>query len=312
MSRIKAILSFVSLSVFAVALFAVPANAGAVTNPQTGSIGIQGTIPTDPPSQGATISFPTNGSSFTSAPITVQGVCPADLLVKIFKNEVFAGSTVCTSGGTFEVDIDLFSGANALVARVFDSLDQPGPDSNIVNVTLDDNDANPGVDDLVLTSNFATRGADPNTDLVWPLALAGGIGPYAISIDWGDGNNTVQTEDFPGNFNISHPYQQPGVYRVIVRAADSQGDTAFLQLVAIVNGPSNQDPNEAGSGSGGGGAGGTDEDGEGGSRTGIRTQFVVWPVYIMLFFAVSTFWVGRRYELRRIRHKLARNERVEF
>lgn len=274
-----------------------------VTNPQQGSIGLQGTIPTEPPTVGATISFPTNGQTFTTSTITVRGICPGDYLVKIFKNQVFAGSTFCTNG-SFEIEIDLFSGQNQLIARVFDALDQPGPDSNIVNVTLRDPNAQPGVDELVLTSNFATRGTDLNTPLVWPLALAGGVGPYAISVDWGDGNNSVQTLDFTGNFEIRHEYSQPGVYKVIVRAADSREDTAFLQLVAIVNGPT-------GSGAAIGDTGAGGEDGSG-PTTGIRTQFIVWPIYIMLFFAVSTFWIGRRYELRRIRHKLSRNERIEF
>ena len=304
MSNLRALFSSVVIGLLVVTIVAPPASAQ-VTNPQSGSIGLQGTIPTDPPDTGATISFPSNGQSFDSSPITVRGICPADLLVKIFDNQIFVGSTVCTSGGTFELEIDLFSGRNALIARVFDSLDQPGPDSNTVNITYASPQSNTGVEQLVLTSNFATRGADPNTDLVWPLALAGGIGPYAISIDWGDGSNEVQTLDLAGNFNITHVYAQPGVYTVIVKAADSQEqeDTAFLQLVAIVNGP-------AQSGSGGEGGDGT---GEGdGARTGIRTQFVIWPVYMMLFFAVSTFWIGRRYELRRIRTKLAHNERVEL
>ncbi|MDX1765685.1 MAG: PKD domain-containing protein, partial [Candidatus Saccharimonadales bacterium] len=273
-----------------------------VTNPQQGSVGLQGTIPTDPPTQGATISFPTDGQSFGTSPITVRGLCPPDLLVKIFKNQVFAGSVYCTPGGTFEIEIDLFSGANAIVARVFDALDQPGPDSNIVNVTFNDSNAQEGVDELILTSNFATRGADPYKTLTWPLAVSGGIGPYAVSVDWGDGVNDLSTLDFAGNFDIEHIYTQPGVYKVIVRVADSRGETAFLQLVAIANGPTSQDVT-------GDGAGGTNADEP---TTGLRTQFVVWPIYIMLFFAVSTFWIGRRYEIRRIRYKLAHNERVEF
>ncbi|NND00528.1 MAG: hypothetical protein HKN85_10135 [Gammaproteobacteria bacterium] len=205
----------------------------------------------------------------------------------------------CTPGGTFEIEVDLFSGRNDLVARVFDALDQPGPDSNTVRVTFNDSSAQPGVEELQLTSNFATRGADPGATLVWPLALSGGLGPYAVSVDWGDGETTVETLNFSGNFNIQHVYGEPGVYKVIVKVADSRGETAFLQLVAIANGPSSQDTSSEGGG-------------DDGPQTGIRTQIVTWPIYVMLFFAVSTFWVGRRYEIRRLRQKLARNERIEF
>jgi hypothetical protein len=56
-------------------------------------------------------------------------------LVKIFKNNVFGGSVQCDRGN-FSLQSDLFVGTNELVARVFDELDQPGPDSNIVTVTF--------------------------------------------------------------------------------------------------------------------------------------------------------------------------------
>ncbi len=59
----------------------------------------------------------------------MSGICPGDLLVKIFKNNVFAGSVQCKNG-SYSIVIDLFSGQNELVARVYDALDQPGPDSN--------------------------------------------------------------------------------------------------------------------------------------------------------------------------------------
>ena len=110
---------------------------------------------------GATISFPTNGQSFNNIPITVQGICPADLLVKIFKNEVFSGAVFCEGNGTFSLEIDLFSGRNELVARVYDALDQPGPDSNKPVVTYNDAGTRTPIDQLVITSNFALRGADP-------------------------------------------------------------------------------------------------------------------------------------------------------
>jgi hypothetical protein len=56
---------------------------------QSGAIGIEGTIPSAPPSRGATISTPGNGQSFTTEPITVSGICPTGLLIKVFDNNVF-------------------------------------------------------------------------------------------------------------------------------------------------------------------------------------------------------------------------------
>ncbi len=264
------------------------------TNPQTGSIGVTGQIPADPPTEGAVISFPVNNEVFTTVPITTSGICPADLLVKVFKNQVFAGSVICQVNGTFTIDIDLFSGRNELIARVFDALEQPGPDSNLVIINYDDTAQNNGVDKLLLTSNFATRGANPEETLIWPLALSGGIGPYAISVDWGDGTNEVISLDIAGNFNLKHAYKQPGTYKTIIKAADSTGDTAFLQLVSVSNGLLQ----------------GKLDDGTGSDQVITRKIFVIWPLYLMVGFVVSTFWIGRRYELRRIRKRLEKNQQV--
>jgi hypothetical protein len=66
----------------------VPINAFAATS--SGSIGLEGKISAPPPTSSATITFPTNGSTSTEQSVTVTGVCPKGLLVKIFKNNVFS------------------------------------------------------------------------------------------------------------------------------------------------------------------------------------------------------------------------------
>ncbi|MBA3758557.1 hypothetical protein H0X10_02920, partial [Candidatus Saccharibacteria bacterium] len=138
--------------------------AAQVENPQSGSVGIEGKLSAPPPTTGATISVPTNGQGFRTLPITVSGICQNDLLVKVFKNNVFAGSVVC-KGGSYSIIIDLFNGQNELVARVYDALDQAGPDSNVVTVVY--TDIRQGAASRVsLTSNFAKRGANPGQTLV--------------------------------------------------------------------------------------------------------------------------------------------------
>ncbi len=280
-----------TLMLFIVGTTAVLAQSS--TNPQTDSIGITGSIPANPPTVGATISFPVSGRTFTQVPVTVEGICPTNLLVKMFKNQVFAGSVVCDVAGNFIIDIDLFSGSNEVIARVFDALGQPGPDSNIVVINYDDSGTSAGASKLALTSNFATRGADPGTTLYWPLALEGGGGPFAITVDWGDGGTDVQSLDLAGNFSIEHVYEQPGTYKVIVKAADNLGDTAFLQLVAVSNGLLEGRLDEGAT-----------------SRVITNKIFVLWPLYVMIVFLVSTFWLGRRYEVRRIRKRIEKNQQV--
>lgn len=260
-------------------------------NPQNGSVGLQGTIASPPPSQGATITVPGNGQTFDANPITVAGTCPDDVLVKIFKNNVFAGSVQCQNG-SYTLQIDLFPGSNNLVARVFDDLDQPGPDSNTVTVIYDD--SQPGAAQRIsLTSNFAKRGANPGQNLTWPIILTGGRGPYAISVDWGDGSETdLSTLQFPGNFNIEHVYDSPGIYTLIIRATDADDVTAFLQLTAVANGPAGQG----------------EEQNLQVQEPEIRTRVVWEPAALAIPFVISTFWLGKRYEKRQLRKRIERGD----
>ncbi len=296
-------LSLVSLTLLLFAGAGQFANAQSSQNPQSGVTGLTGVVPAEPPAQGATISFPTNGQTFTSVPIEVTGVCPQGLLVKLFRNEVFAGSVVCEDG-TFTIQTDLFSGRNDLIARVYDDLDQPGPDSNTVTVTFNDSG---GIDEevsrVVLTTNFAKRGANPGEKLVWPMQVAGGVGPYAISIDWGDGEQQLISLDFAGEFFPEHIYKTAGTYRVIVKATDKNGTSSFLQLVAVANGAIAENTSDVDENGNPVTSGSASVSGLSGATNGL--QLVIWPLYVMIFLIFSTFWLGRRYEIKKLKRKLA-------
>lgn len=251
----------------------------------SGSIGLTATKPAPPPTTGATISVPSDGATLTTSPIEVTGICPNDLLVKLFKNDVFSGSAICTSG-SFSITTDLFSGANELVARVYDALDQEGPVSNTVNIDYANNPATPGIANrITLTSNYAKRGANPNETLIWPIIISGGTGPYAISVDWGDTKTSLYSTTSPGQFNIDHQYTNSGIYKVTVTAVDADGVTAFLQLVAVANGPLSQ----------------TATTGEGQTPQATVTRVLWQPTAAVVPFVVATFWLGKYYEVRRIK-----------
>jgi hypothetical protein len=285
-------LSFCLLAILSFGLIAAFSSgvARAVVNPQSGSVGLEGTISSPPPSQGATISVPSNGQVFTNVPITVSGLCPGNVNVRIFRNGVFAGSVDCKNG-SYSLQIDLFSGRNDLVARVFDSLDQAGPDSNIVTVTFNDG-RGPGAGSRIsLTTPYSKRGVNPGDTLSWPLFISGGNAPYAISIDWGDGSSTdLRSQSAPGSFDISHVYKKAGVYNIIIKATDKDGVSAFLQVVGLANGPPTGDATIA----------------QDSRLTPSNYRFLLYAPPIVIFVAVSTFWLGRRYERTTLRKKLER------
>jgi hypothetical protein len=260
----------------------------------SGSIGLEGTISTAAPKQAATISTPSNGATFSTLPVTVTGLCPTGLLVKIFSNNVFVGSVNCDKG-SYSIQIDLFGGQNQLVARVYDALDQAGPDSNTVTVTYNDPQFTGVVNQLFLTSLFAERGAPPGSELSWPIILSGGSAPYAISVDWGDGSPPdLISQSFAGTFTIKHTYKSAGIFKVIVKATDAKGNTALLQLTAVATGAISK----------------TDKaDATGGSIT--KVIIIWWPVLLMLPLIVASYWLGRRSELYTLRKTLEKNRRED-
>jgi hypothetical protein len=272
----------------------LPGVVGAVDtsqNPQSGSVGLEGSISTAPPSKAGTIATPRDGAVFTSIPITVAGLCTTGNLVKIFDNNVFVGSTLCVSN-SYSLKIDLFSGGNQLVARVYDALDQAGPDSNSVNVTFNDAQFAQFASRVSLTSIYARRGAFPGDELTWPLALSGGTGPYAVSVDWGDGSApALQSQSVAGSFDAKHTYSNAGVYTVTVRATDKNGVAAFLQLVAVANGATQHDSTGSAAK-------------KGNTTTGGAAKVLWLPTAFTVGLLPVIFWLGRRHELYVLRKSL--------
>ena len=280
-----------ALAIVGLATQSVAAQSTPPPGPQNGSAGLQGTVQTPPPKTAPTIATPVTGQSFNRLPVTVSGLCTTGLLVKIFANNVFVGSVLC-GNGSYTIQIDLFEGQNDLVARIFDALDQPGPDSNIVTVTYSNNQFNEtGIPLLRLSSIYARRGANPGETLNWPITISGGTAPYAISVDWGDGKPaTLYSAPFAGSLNISHVYDNAGTYVVIVKGTDKNGLTAFLQLVAQANGAVGQSGNDQGDG----------KDKE------IIIKVIWIPAAFLLALLPLSFWLGRRYELLHLRRSIER------
>ncbi len=280
----------VIIAVLAVVLPAV--SAGALTplptpDPQPGSYGVEATKKQAPPTQGATITVPGSGASFSASPITVSGICPTDLLVQIYNNNVMVGTVMC-KGGSFQLEISLFAGANELKALVYDDLDQAGPESNAVTVNYTDTRFTAFGQLLTLTSSYGRRSAATGTQLVWPLQLSGGTGPYAFQLDWGDGSETqLLSQSLAGLVTAGHTYKRAGIYQVNIRVADTNGVTAFLQLVAVSSGvvEAVADTKEA--------------------EASQPNNVVLWvPTVTALVLLLPVYWLGRRSQLVSLRTKM--------
>ncbi len=253
---------------------------GSQQNPQSGTMGLQATIPSPPPSQSATITVPSSGQSFTSLPITVSGLCPSNLLIKVLDNNIFVGSALC-SGGSYSLKIFLFNGLNDLIAQDYDNLGQSGPISNKVSVTFNGGQNFLTGSRVTLTSQYAELGANPGQTINWPIVISGGVPPYALSVDWGDGQPAkLQAVANSGTATISHVYNTSGVYTVTVTATDSKGATAFLQLVGVGNGQINKTNNTKKVQT---------------TTSSASTSLPWWVLALFSAFMVVAFWLGNRH-----------------
>jgi len=260
--------------------------------PRAGSYALEATKPQPPPQTTATISTPSNGASFTTSPTTITGLCTQGLLIQVYDNGVLVGAANCTTG-SFSLQISLFTGQNDINIFQYDDLNQSSPDSNHITVSYNNSSFSAFGTLITLTSNYGRRAADPGETLTWPLLISGGNGPYAFSIDWGDGSSPdLKSQSLAGEVDISHVYKESGIYRVVVKVTDVNGVTAFLQLVAVANGK----PTGTGTSTG--------NSGTSGSTT--ITKVIWWPAVVTMILTLPSFWLGRRSELVSLHRRLER------
>jgi len=262
--------------------------------PSADSYGIEAEKPQPPPTTTAAISTPNNGSSASSSPVTVSGLCTTGLLVQLYDNGVLAGSVMCTSG-SFSLQVTLYTGQNDIYTIQYDNLSQASPQGNTITLNYNNASFSAFGTLVTLTSNYGRREANPGDTLTWPLQLSGGNGPYAFSIDWGDGSSPeLLSQDQAGLVNISHVYGKSGVYKVVVRVADTNGVTAYLQLVAVADGQ----PASTGAGSG---------SSTKSTPTAQQTKVLWTPAAVAIFLLIPTYWLGRRSELVSLHRKLEKD-----
>lgn len=261
-----------------------------IPDPIPGSYGLAATKLQAPPAQGATISTPGNGSSFSTSPTTVNGICPTGLLVQVYDNSVMVGSVMCING-SFSMQVSLFAGLNEFTAIVYDELDQAGPVSNIATVNYTNTQFSAFGALITLTSSYGRRAANAGNELTWPLQLSGGTGPYAFSIDWGDGSATeLKSQPLAGLVNIAHTFKKAGIYQINIKVTDVNGVSAFLQVVGLSNGKVDAAATAAA-----------------GPAT-TKTKILWIPAAIAVVLMFPAYWLGRRSQLVSLRNKMTKEQ----
>jgi hypothetical protein len=218
--------------------------------PQTysGDINVSGIVPGDPPSTPAEITEPKNGTYVQNSSLTIRGTCePQELgrAIEIYRISAFAGSTVCTPAGEFEITITLLPGKNDIVARTVDWVGQYGPDSATIYIFYDV-PVPPGNDNATVkprpaplqlfTVDHIFRGVNRNKEHIFEYQIKGGVPPYAVTVDWDDETRSdVDLLNDDGKHTFTHRYRKAGLHGVTLGATDRYGSKAVFQFIVVVN-----------------------------------------------------------------------------
>ena len=304
----------------------------------SGDYTVRTSVPGPPPILPATIEDPDEAAMFKSSPITVSGNCPTNTYVSLTRNGTFTGIGLCDAAGSYHISTDLYPGNNQLVATDYNFTDVAGPVSAPVTVnyqppvvvvsTDGSNDSSAADITFMNTSSVASNGQTTPTTVIeplilktdfhfqgyysgdathWQFGIEGGDAPYAVSVEWGDGqHNLISLPDASG-FTATHTYAKAGAYHgsyiIEVTATDANGHQTTLQSLAIINDRPAAAPT-TGSSSKPFGLSGLSSD---------SVQHVLryaWPTYGVTVLMVSSFWLGERRELKAIKPLLHRSHRA--
>lgn len=191
-------------------------------------------------------------------------------IISIVRNNTVIGSTNCKPDGTFTLNVSLVEGTNVLVARSSSTSNLYGPDSQPATITLTlpppttNPDPNPGIivptanepgDSSTRAPNTITReqniaineGARKNLRITTTdafgvindedgtsveIIIDGGLAPYTVTINWGDGSVESKVVDLPSKYTFKHTYKKADTYHVTGEVRDAVGAvTRFEYLV---------------------------------------------------------------------------------
>lgn len=116
----------------------------------------------------------------------------------------------------------------------------------------------------------------------WEIGIAGGVGPYKVTVDWGDGTSSSWDRSDGSTFTISHAYQSGGSFSPLITVTDKNGTKAVLQMLAVVKGPPAAQTTQP-------------------SFLAWLKQYLwaIWPIYLIILLMAISFWLGEQEILKR-------------
>lgn len=150
------------------------------------------------------------------------------------------GSSVCSPTGVFSVLATLPPGDHYVIPKITTITDDPGPTGTAVLMSyqppkLIPTSANiqlPPIEALDLKSSQSFVTYTPNEPVGLKISIGKGVGPYTVSVNWGDGNIDVFTFESSGEQLLEHVYQTNIPLKIVINATDSLNQTAQISIAA--------------------------------------------------------------------------------
>ncbi len=207
------------------------------------SASILASLPTTIP----VIVSPSNGFVSPSNGIEISGSCPVTspaVIVTIVRNGIFIGSTYCNPNGTYKLLITLVPGSNEIYAQIVtvtNQTGQPGPKSTFIyksapsvgdeNITIDPNTNETAGESLLLVTQNSFLSFIPGKSTSFTILISGGVAPYNMEVNWGDGKIEKLTHLEAGEKALEHKYSVPGKYKIVITVVDKNGKSYVLGVV---------------------------------------------------------------------------------
>lgn len=208
------------------------------------------------PSTAAVITSPSDGTVVHNASLTISGTCPVvtpRVIIAILDNGTELGSVACDSSNQFSIAISLNYGDHTLIARSYTITDDAGPDSTPVHVSHPDPGGGlvpvpittttettvkvpgkyDGVTPLVLTNTRPFMVYGPSKDALWVGHVSGGLKPYKMTINWGDGHTETHVLADATEQYLRHHYRQMQSYDVMIIVTDESGQRLVWHTAAV-------------------------------------------------------------------------------
>lgn len=249
-----------------------------------GAVSLSGFSKGPPPKNAAEITKPLMSTIYDYNIIAIEGDCERTKFIELFRNSVLAGGTICSEDNRFKLHLTIVPGKNDLQARIHDSLQQYGPDSEIITVWY--NVPLPPVTTLLVYTKPIQKGILLGQDLELEYIISGGDYPYAVSVDWGDDTIPyVMIHHKNATYKTKHKYEKAGQYNIIVSVTDQRNSKALFQSVVVVHSDKDTLPPTTTTASCSGAS----------CLSGaLKTLDWAWPTLVVAAMMTLSFWLGEK------------------